>query len=330
MTQDDTARIGAPSGSTDRRTATPTKRRKHIYPPEAQMMAEQAAAAARAASAMSGAMSGATTTPTSTPLTTPASSSAPAAAPKRRKHIYPPAAHVAAAPTNAGAVTASGSAPVNGASAFAASAPTDRSPAPKRRKHIYPPADQMAAERAAAAARVAGSTARNGAPTPVMAPPSSPTDGWAAESPTVAAVDADTVIDDDDGDALAADRVDVRRAAVGRVDAGEVMVSIGAVGAARPDSVSVDRGALGAAMATDVQVSRGYARSILARQVQIDRGAARMIVAADVRVERTAVLILLARRVSGDVRVLLDWRGALAFGAVAGVIGGLIARSRRR
>jgi hypothetical protein len=92
----------------------------------------------------------------------------------------------------------------------------------------------------------------------------------------------------------------------------------------------VDRGALGAAMAGEVEVSRGYARSILARQVQIDRGAARMIVAADVRAERTAVLFLLARRVSGDIRVMFDWRGAVAFGAVAGIIGGLIARARRR
>jgi hypothetical protein len=51
MTQDDTARIGASGASNDRTTATPTKRRKHIYPPEAQMAAEQAAAAARAAGA---------------------------------------------------------------------------------------------------------------------------------------------------------------------------------------------------------------------------------------------------------------------------------------
>jgi hypothetical protein len=83
-------------------------------------------------------------------------------------------------------------------------------------------------------------------------------------------------------------------------------------------------------MAGNVEVSRGYARSILARQVQIDRGLARMVVAADVRAERTAVLFLVARRVSGDVRVLFDWRGAIAFGAVAGVVFGLISRARRR
>jgi hypothetical protein len=41
-------------------------------------------------------------------------------------------------------------------------------------------------------------------------------------------------------------------------------------------------------------------------------------------------MVLIARRVSGDVRVLVDWRGAIAFGAVAGIIGGVLARARRR
>jgi hypothetical protein len=167
----------------------------------------------------------------------------------------------------------------------------------------------VAAEPAATASRAAGQTVHvNGGPTPVMAPP--------GEQPA--------------DQQLSADRVDIRGGAVGRVEAGEVTVGAGAIGAARADRVSVDRGVLGAAMARNVEVSRGYARSILARQVQIDRAAARMIVAADVRAERTAVVFLLARRVSGDVRVLFDWRGAIAFGAVAGLVGGLIARARRR
>ena len=35
-------------------------------------------------------------------------------------------------------------------------------------------------------------------------------------------------------------------------------------------------------------------------------------------------MFLVARRVSGDVRVLFDWRGALAFGAVAGIVFGIL------
>lgn len=233
----------------------------------------------------------------------------PAAAPRRRKHIYPPADQMAGKQA---------AAPSRAASQAAAT--------PRRRKHIYPPAEQTAAEQAAAVSRAAGRSAHvNGGPTPVMASRSEPPVVLAS----VPALDPEPDVDED-GTSLSADRVDVRAGAVGRVEAAEVTVTAGAIGAARGDRVSVDRGALGAAMAGEVQISRGYARSILARQVQIDRGAARMIVAADVRAERTAIVFLLARRVSGDVRVLFDWRGALAFGAVAGVIGGLIARARRR
>jgi hypothetical protein len=39
---------------------------------------------------------------------------------------------------------------------------------------------------------------------------------------------------------------------------------------------------------------------------------------------------LFARRVVGDVRVLLDWRGAIAFGAAAGFVMGLMRRGRGR
>ena len=130
--------------------------------------------------------------------------------------------------------------------------------------------------------------------------------------------------------ALSADAVDVHMSAIGRVEAGELSVTQGAVGAARTQHLSVDRGAVGAVLADRVEVSRGYARSILARQVQMDRAAARIVIAADVRAEQSAVMFLVARRVSGEVRVLFDWRGGLAFGAAAGVLFGVFSRMRRR
>jgi hypothetical protein len=134
----------------------------------------------------------------------------------------------------------------------------------------------------------------------------------------------------EDGASMVADAVEVHRSLVGRVESGQVSVSQGAIGAARADAISVDGGAIGAAMGGRVELSRSYASSILARQVQLDRGAARVVIAADVRASQTAVMFLIARRVSGEVRVLFDWRGALAFGAVAGVVVAVLSRARRR
>ena len=51
------------------------------------------------------------------------------------------------------------------------------------------------------------------------------------------------------------------------------------------------------------------------------------IAAAHVTIERTtAVGILIARQVDGAVRPLLDWRGALAFGAALGLVVGILRR----
>jgi hypothetical protein len=53
------------------------------------------------------------------------------------------------------------------------------------------------------------------------------------------------------------------------------------------------------------------------------------VVANNVVVERpSGVLFLIARQVSGDVRAVFDWRGALAFGAAFGLVAGLLRRRR--
>ena len=217
-------------------------------------------------------------------------------------------------------------------------------PARRPRKRIYPPPAQMAAQQAAAAERSseltrAGSTALaepdfgpeqtaplapDFGPEPA-APPPPPGLALAepvSESAMLATIDDDRLPEDEP--------VELRLSAVGMVEAADVSFAQGALGAVRADNVAVDKGAIGAALANHVEVSRGYARSIIAREVQLDRAAARVVVAADVNVQRSAILFLVARRVAGDVRVLLDWRGGLAFGAAAGLVLGLLRRGAGR
>ena len=126
-----------------------------------------------------------------------------------------------------------------------------------------------------------------------------------------------------------ADRVEVRMAALGRAETTDLDVAMGAVGGVRADTVTVERGALGGAVAGTVSVTQGFARSLLAREATVQQSFVRTLVAANVRLERaTGVGILIARNVVGDVKVLLDWRGAIAFGAAFGLVTRLLRRRR--
>jgi hypothetical protein len=63
--------------------------------------------------------------------------------------------------------------------------------------------------------------------------------------------------------------------------------------------------------------------------VKIRQGGAQTVVAANVTFEgQGGTLLLLARKVDGNVRTVLDWRGALVAGAALGVAIGLIARHK--
>lgn len=131
---------------------------------------------------------------------------------------------------------------------------------------------------------------------------------------------------------VAADEVQIRLGGIGALEAERVEVALGGIGAARADVIDVRLGSVGAALAGDLRVTQGAAGSVIAREAHVEQAFVRTLIARDVEISRpSAVLLLLAGRVRGDVRPLLDWRGALAvglgFGLVAGVLG-LAARKR--
>ncbi len=62
----------------------------------------------------------------------------------------------------------------------------------------------------------------------------------------------------------------------------------------------------------------------------VNRSAVGLIGARDVKAENTSAIMMIANKVEGEVTTLLDWRSALAFGAVFGGALGLIALFRKR
>jgi hypothetical protein len=126
-----------------------------------------------------------------------------------------------------------------------------------------------------------------------------------------------------------ADSIDIRQGAAARVEARDLTVTGGAVGFARADRVSVELGAAGAAVAGEAHVTQSAVNAVIARQANVEQSLVQTVIAADVRFERpSAVVFLVSRRVEGEVRAVLDWRGALVFGVAVGLVSSLLRRRR--
>ena len=121
--------------------------------------------------------------------------------------------------------------------------------------------------------------------------------------------------------------VDIRQGGIANAQAEDIHVSMGGVALARADRVSVEMGGLGIAFAREANLTQGGARTVIAQDVRVDQGLIGTAFAGKVTFERpSGVFLLLAGKTEGPVKALLDWRGALAFGAAVGVIAGLLRR----
>jgi hypothetical protein len=125
--------------------------------------------------------------------------------------------------------------------------------------------------------------------------------------------------------------IDVRQGGIGRASATDIAVSQGGIGFARGERVTLEMGAVGAAIGDEVRVTQSTAGYVAARgDATVDQSLVSTLIADRVTFRQpSAVLVLIARQVDGTVRPLLDWRGALAAGAVAGIVIGLLRRGRR-
>jgi hypothetical protein len=121
--------------------------------------------------------------------------------------------------------------------------------------------------------------------------------------------------------------IDVHQGGIGMADATDIAVSQGGIGIARGDRVSVEMGAVGLTIAGEARLSQGVAQTIIAREATFEQGLLGTVIAERVTVRQPAFVgIILANRVDGEVRALLDWRGALAAGAVIGLVLGILRR----
>lgn len=129
---------------------------------------------------------------------------------------------------------------------------------------------------------------------------------------------------------LEVDQLDFSRGAIGGVRGGDVAARQAVVGGIAAGHASVEMGVVGGVAAREVAVQQGAVRGVLAQTVHVEQALVRSVVANRVETgPTTAILVAVARRIDGEAKVLLDWRGALAFGAALGAFLAFV-RLRRR
>ena len=121
--------------------------------------------------------------------------------------------------------------------------------------------------------------------------------------------------------------VEVHQGGIANAQADDISVRLGGIALARADRLSVEMGGVGLALAREAQVTQGMARTVIAQDVRVDQGLIGTAFAGRVTFEQPAgVFLLLAGRTEGPVKALMDWRGALAFGAAFVLLVGLLRR----
>jgi len=128
-----------------------------------------------------------------------------------------------------------------------------------------------------------------------------------------------------------AETIDVRAGGIANArGGGTISVRAGGIAIARAPRVEVGAGQVALALADEVRLRLASLSLAAARVVHIDRSLVQTVIGQRVRIEgRSPVLVVIARTVEGEVRPLLDWRGALAAGAVL-AFAQVVLRVRRR
>jgi hypothetical protein len=125
-------------------------------------------------------------------------------------------------------------------------------------------------------------------------------------------------VEGDVGD-VSAETVTITSGAARTVEAQTVTVSQGGIGNAKADSIRVEQGGIGNAKATLIQVEQGGIGLARGETVNVTGGGAFGVFAKTARLEQTSVVFLAAKEISGEARILFDWRAAAVFGLVTGL-----------
>jgi hypothetical protein len=131
-------------------------------------------------------------------------------------------------------------------------------------------------------------------------------------------------------DAVAVDVLEFERGAIGGVRATDVTARLAVIGGIAASRASVEMGAVSGIAARELTIKGGLVRGVLAQNAHAEQALMQVVVANTMQTgPTTGILVAVARRIDGEAKILVDWRGALAFGAALGAFLALISLARR-
>jgi len=125
-------------------------------------------------------------------------------------------------------------------------------------------------------------------------------------------------------DCVQADSVRLSQCGVGRVEASEARISDSGAGQVFADSVAMRDSAVGLVQAQSVYLDGGGAAIVSAQTTTLNNTRNGFLIAREVHGTQVNAVVLLASRVDGPVETLVDQRGLVLIGIVAGAVLGTV------
>jgi hypothetical protein len=125
-------------------------------------------------------------------------------------------------------------------------------------------------------------------------------------------------------DCVQADSVRLNQCGVGRVDATEARISDSGAGQIYADSVAVRDSGVGLIQAQSVYLDGGGAAIVSAQSTTLNNTRNGFLISREVHGTQVNAVVLLATKVDGPVETLVDQRGLVLIGIVAGAVLGTV------
>lgn len=131
--------------------------------------------------------------------------------------------------------------------------------------------------------------------------------------------------------AVEGEHIELQQVGALSIDGEKIDVTQGASGLLRGNEINLNQSISAITAGNHVSVNYSLTPLSISREdVSISRSAIGCLAAKDIKSENTSAFLVVSNKIEGDITTVLDWRSALALGAVLGGVWGLFSLLLKR